>query len=626
MRSASVILLNLALSASALAEAGWQPTFPRVATGSEKQRAALKTGNRPISTSQVAPLPTLEPGSETEEVKEPPRPKLVPSLGRWRWRISKAAWSTEDEKGFEEFIRRIGESDCETTHKCLTSANANPLFYEKHPPAMQFFADCADLPFILRAYFAWHRELPFSFSVRYDAHPRSPSSSGKPSRLSGNRIADRYDIVGPGPDPRLALLAVVQFVSSEHFRTPPGYKGELLPDHYPIRISRESIRPGTVIFDADGHVAVVYKVTDDGRVHYIDAHPDNSLTRGIFNREFSRADPAMGAGFKRWRPQKLVGAAKLRDGTLVGGKVTLAKDRELADWSDEQFFGNKRPAAKSSEPKSWETAAFEINGENLDYHDYVRLRLAFPGFKYNPIEELRSTVRQLCRDLRYRVDSVDLAIKAGIHKRPQPNRLPDKIYSTKGDWETYSTPSRDARIKTGLEELRDETARFLELAKARSGVIDYAGSDLRGDLLRVYTEETAACSITYVRTNGVPKALSFEDIKRRLYHLSFDPHHCIERRWGATDSEELKSCPDDHLKAAWYVAQDRLRNQLVRTYGEPMGWDLAALRDQSRDIGIADPPDIDTLTVLDGDAPKTAVRSTSGPRRSGTGRRTESKP
>ena len=626
LRGWGVVLLGLLLSEPVLAESGWPPPLMESDTQSDSRGAASRgaSDRQPKASTKRDQQPksaTAEPAAAESEpepkVAEPPRPKLGPATGRWRWRISKAAWSVEDERDYEAFIRGIGESDCETVHKCLTSATANPRFHDKHPPAMQFFADCADLPYILRAYFAWQRELPFSFSVRYDGHPRTPNQKGK---LSGNRIADRFDIVGPGPDPRLALPAVYQFVSSEHFRTPPAYKGEFLPDHYPIRITRESVLPGTVIFDPDGHLAVVYKVTEDGRIQYIDAHPDNSLTRGHFNREFSRAEPAMGAGFKRWRPQKLVGAKAARDGSLDGGKVVLTKDSDLADWSDEQFFGNKKPT-----PKAWEAAVFEIDGETLDYHDYVRLRLAFPGFKYNPIEEVRSSVRQLCRDLRYRADAVDLAIKAGIHKRPQPDKLPHNIYASKGDWETYSTPSRDARIKTGLEELRDETARFLELAKARSGILDYAGADLRADLLRVYTEETAACAITYIRTDGKPKELSFEEIKRRLFNLSFDPHHCIERRWGATEPDELSSCPDDRLKTAWYVAQDRLRNQLVRTYGEPMGWDLAALRDPSRDIGIADAPDIDTLAVLRADAPVAAARSTTGQKRAGTGRRTADK-
>jgi hypothetical protein len=518
------------------------------------------------------------------------RPELKPSAGRWRWKVTKTAWTAEDEQGFEEFIRQIGESDCATVHDCLTSPVANPRFYNRHPSVVQFFADCADLPFVLRAYYAWNVGLPFSFAVRLGYHPRTP---GHASNLTGFQIADRYNIVGPGPDARLALQAISQFVSSAHFRSPPAYKGRHLTDHYPVAITRSGVRTGTVIFDPDGHIAIVYKVTEDGRVHYIDSHPDNSLTRGLFNREFARAEPPMGAGFKRWRPQRLEGAMRLRDGSLYGGRIVLTPDALLPDWSDEQFFGNQKPA-----PKDWKDSAFVINGQTVEYHEYVRLRLAYPGFRYDPIDEARTKLRQLCREVRQRVDAVQIAVRAGIDRRPQPPRLPPNIYATQGDWETYSTPSRDARLRTSFEELRDDVKRFLELFSNRNQVLNYAGRDLAADILEVYQQETADCSITYVRSNGTPQTLSFAEVKDRLFRLSFDPHHCVERRWGATSAEELSSCRDEPLKAAWYEAQLRLRHQLVRTYGEKMGWSLDEMRNPKLDIGIETQPDIDVLKVL----------------------------
>jgi hypothetical protein len=517
------------------------------------------------------------------------KPRLVPSRGPWRWTVTKDAWSEADEKGFEAFVTQIGENDCETVDKCLKSPTANPRFHHLDPPRATFFADCADLPFVLRAYYAWHNGLPFSFSTRYGAHPLQPGHKGR----NGNRIVERYDIVGPGPDVRLALPAVSQFVSTEHFRLPPVYKGTVLPDHYPVRVSRESIKPGTVIFDPEGHIAVVYKVTEDGRILYIDSHPDNSLTRGVYNREFARAEPQMGAGFKRWRPQRLVGAKRLANGALIGGRIVLARDDQLADWSDEQFYGNVVPR-----PRLWTEGTFDFDGQTVDFHDYVRFRLAKPGFKYNPLEEVRVALNQLCREITYRANSVDLALRAGVDRRPAPPRLPRNIYATQGDWEVYSTPSRDARLKTSFEEIKDEAQRFITLFRERSSVLDYEGTDLRKDLLALYENETAKCSVTYTRSDGSKKVLSFDDVKKRLFHLSFDPHHCAERRWGATDPEELKTCRDDNVKQAWYAAQDRLRNQVVRTYGEPMGWGLAELQNQALDIGIREPPDVDAIKVL----------------------------
>lgn len=576
------------------------PLAPQKGPGSADDTPAQKAANSrdPPQTGEPAPVKPVNPNIGQHF--------STPSKSLWHWTVTKAVWTAQNEAGFERFIAAIGESDCATVHDCLTDPRANPRHHTANPPEMTFAADCADLPYVLRGYFAWMNELPFSYSTVV-----AQRTAGNGVKAAGNQVTGRYDIIGPGPDPRQALSRIAQFVSSEHFRTPPSSQptqpasgSSFLPDHYPVKITIDSIRPGTVIFDPDGHVAVVYKVSSDGRIHYIDAHPDNTLTRGVYGREFGRAMPEMGAGFKRWRPQVLKGATAGTDGTLSGGHIVLTPDKELADWSDEQFYGTKGPqfnvkGARRQRP--WSAGTFEINGEVLDYYDFVRVRLAGPGFKYDPLEETRALVRGLCQDLKYRVFAVEAAIKAGMHLRPQPVRLPNNIYATDGVWELYSTPSRDARMKTGFEELYDEVERFLALRKASSSRLAYAGTDLGRDLLAVYRAEASACSISYVKSDGRSHQLGFETIRQRLFDLSFDPHHCVERRWGATPSspgDELKSCADGAEKRAWYDAQARLRNQLVRTYGEKMGWSLAELQRSDLDIGMDERPDVDVVAML----------------------------
>ncbi len=421
------------------------------------------------------PKPDAAPAARPADPQAPPPQSgadaaAAKAPAAWQWRILRTAWTERDEKGYEEFVQRIGESGCRTMHACLTSAASNPLYRASNPAGMHFYADCADLPYMLRAYYAWKNGLPFSYSTAV-----TPLGYSKDIRYTarGNIISSRRDLVDAGLDARRAIPQIVDTISSAHYRYPPNYTGRLLPDHYPVKIARDSIKPGTIIYDPNGHVAVIYKVTGEGRIHYIDTHPDNSLTRGIYGKAFARSSPGMGAGFKRWRPQTLVGAAQAPDGSYHGGQIRLAADKDIADWSDEQFFGTE-----PNRPKLWSMGKFVLEGETLEYYDYVRRRLANAGFRYDPLEETRSMVRSLCEDLKYRVDAVDVAIKAGIHKRPQPDRLPNNIYGTDGDWETYSTPSRDARLKTTFKELRDEVARFLTLASAGSNRLAYAGEDI----------------------------------------------------------------------------------------------------------------------------------------------------
>jgi hypothetical protein len=598
-------------SVPAAAQEGWPWSSYPLARKQAAKRATPRPPAKTAATAPLGPQPSRaaaqprpgqaapQPGPADGQVRStdpqsPPQPAGEAAQPKppaaWQWRILRTAWTERDEKGYEEFVARIGESGCRNMHACLTGAASNPLYRASNPAGMHFYADCADLPYMLRAYYAWKNGLPFSYSTAV-----SPLGFSRDIRYTarGNAIASRRDLVDATIDARRAIPQVVDAISSAHYRYPPSTTGKLLPDHYPVKIARDSIKPGTIIYDPNGHVAVIYKVTPEGRIHYIDTHPDNSLTRGVYGKAFTRSSPGMGAGFKRWRPQTLLGAARAPDGSYRGGQIRLAPDAEIADWSDEQFFGTEPNRAKT-----WSAGKFVLEGETVEYYDYVRRRLASAGFRYDPLEETRSMVRALCEDLKYRVDAVDVAVKAGIDKRPQPDRLPNNIYGTDGDWETYSTPSRDARLKTAFKELRDEVARFLELAAAGSNRVAYAGEDIRADLRQIYRQETSACTITYARSDGSERQLAFADVKRRLFALSFDPHHCAERRWGAQEADELATCADAADKRAWYEAQQRLRNQPDRTYDARMAFSLAELRKGVPGSGIDQPPGIDVLALL----------------------------
>jgi len=334
-------------------------------------------------------------------------------------------------------------------------------------------------------------------------------------------------------------------------------------------------------------------VDGDGRIHYFDAHPDNSITRGVYGRKFVRARPTMGAGFKNWRPLRLVGATRASNGTLVGGHYEYVANNEIEDFSVDQYFGND-----VVNKRQWQGGTFAFNDQRLGYYDWVRAAVAGRNLVYDPLDETRNMMRSLCDDLSYRVFAVDEAIAAGMHTRPQPTQLPRNIYGTSGDWETYSTPSRDARLKTSFAELRDEVVRFVDLVESGSDRVSYHGSDIRADLRDVYQQEAAACSITYKNSAGADIALGFDQVQARLFDLSFDPYHCAERRWGATSPDELASCRDGATKRAWYKAEQRLRNQTERTYDVRMDFTLAKLATGVKGSGVDTPPGINVMAVL----------------------------
>lgn len=510
------------------------------------------------------------------------------------YQVRQERWSEADEKEFGQFIVELGESGCNTVNKCLHDPR-NP-FRGTDPASVWFRADCADLPYVLRFYFAWKRGLPFSYIS--DILPRGYSRDWRYS-AAGNSVTGRTFPVGANG--YSTMITLMGAISSATYRLHPELETPEQQDFYSPAIKPKAIRPGTTIYDPNGHVAIVWKVERNGRIHYFDAHPDYSITRGFYDARFVRSFPGMGSGFKNWRPQTLVGAKRAADGTLRGGHVELTANKAIADFGVDQFYGNGTPRPADD---AWNTASFTLNGEIVGYYDYVRGQLAGGTLLFDPIREVGDMVTSNCDDLQYRVAAVDLAIAAGLHRQNEPERLPANIYGTDGDWETYSSPSRDARLKTAFKELYDSARRFQWMASKRDPKLAYKGKAIATDMLAAYDAHAAQCKITYTRSNGSKISFSYEEARRRLFALSFDPYQCPERRWGATKPDELSTCPDGALKTAWYLAEQNLRNQLDRTYEARMDFTLAELKTPGPGKGVPAAPETDIRTWLVREAQK----------------------
>ncbi len=540
----------------------------------------------------VAALSTLLLCGGTSAVIAPPpsAPAAAPIPTSSVYYVRYDHWSAADERGFGEFITSIGDSNCHSVDRCLRGPG-NP-YRAADSPNVYFGADCADLPYVLRFYYAWKRGLPFAYANQVE--PRGYTRDMRYT-ARGNAVAGRMTVQSGDTTGYAMINRLREDISSATFRIHPELEEPVTQDLYSPALTPKSIRPGTVIYDPNGHLATVYRVDPDGRIHYIDAHPDNSVTRGVYDLRFVRASPGMGAGFKNWRPATLVGATRRSDGVLTGGHVELPRNKDIPDYSVEQFFGNgRRPAADAA----WRLGVFRLNRETLDYYDYVRAQLAGGTLTFDPIKEVHDMVESNCADLQYRGDAVKVAIAAGIQNMAQPAALPSNIYGTEGVWEIYSTPSRDARLKTAFKELRDAVARFMALYQAGDRKLKYAGNALAVDMLTTYDRTAALCRVGYTRSDGTVIAFGYEQARLRLFAMSFDPYHCIERRWGAKEARELDSCTDGPAKRAWYVAEQYLRNQLERTYDVQMGFTLPALNAHIPGSGVATPPDTDVRTYL----------------------------
>ena len=142
-------------------------------------------------------------------------------------------------------------------------------------------------------------------------------------------------------------------------------------------------------------------------------------------------------------------------------------------------------------------------------------------------------------------------------------------------------------------------ARLIEAWRKHQPGVVYEGKNLKADLLAAFEEQSNKCGVNYRNSDGKVLALSFEEVMKRLYRLSFDPYHCVELRWGASLKEELASCDDGGPKLRWYEAEQRLRNQIDRTYDTPMGFTVDELRAGRRGTGWDQAPDVDVKAVIE---------------------------
>lgn len=516
------------------------------------------------------------------------------------WKITQPAWTEYHERQFGEFVTRLGEAvekrQCGTVKGCLKSS-AN-YYAGSDPKNLAYFADCADLPYYLRTYFSWKNGLPFSIIGEVAANGKTNDIR---YTARGNRVISRTDFITKEKIfrtvyPNTAELlngTVTDVVSSAFYRMMGDEDTDLYSDFYPVKLDKQGIRPGTVIYDPNGHVAMVYKVTDDGRVYYIDAHPDSSITTGMYTPKFVRSNPKTGAGFKNFRPLTLVGAKVNSRGHYIGGHIVAARNSQLPSFSLEQFYGNQPDAGGE-----WNKGKFVFNNQKVNYYDYVRMNLMRGEVHIDPLKDMAQLVDDICISLKDRVIAVDLARTEGISSKRHPNRLPYNIYGTEGEWEDYATPSRDARLKTAFVDLLEQTKANIEAYKKNDPSIKYIGGNLPRDLFETYANKAKACQFSYTTTNNLTVTLNLEAARQRLFNMSFDPYHCVESRWGARMDGEMNACPDDNNKKAWYEKEKWLRYQIERRYDARMDFSLDQLVGPYPGAGVATPPDVDIVGYL----------------------------
>lgn len=248
------------------------------------------------------------------------------------WPMSRS-WTPAAERDFGRFVARIGAAvaagRCGTLERCLNNPAINPLHQPGARP-LRIHADCADVAYVLRAYYSYRSGLPFAWTSHMVGNGRDPRY------MLHTRSAGR-SFWFESPTPRHLLENIGSTVHSGYFRLSPEDNDG---DTYVAAVNREAIHPGTTYYNPNGHVLVVWDVAANGTVRFIDGHPDNSLTHPEFSIRQPRGAGYMGGGFRNFRPlvvrDGLVVALPNRDIAHFGGRTQYAVS-DLTGTGQRQF-------------------------------------------------------------------------------------------------------------------------------------------------------------------------------------------------------------------------------------------------------------------------------------------------
>jgi hypothetical protein len=467
-------------------------------------------------------------------------------------------WDETAEEQFSAWIEQLGREreigTCQKLGQCLTNRQANSLWSEDDKN-LSVFADSTDAPLLLRAYFAYKTKRPFQYVSSVSGERLSPENT--PTEFKG--FNDYKNI-------NSLLQGISNDVHSGFFRLAPNIENG---DTYPIDISIQSVRPGTLYFDPSGQILMVYRVEKNGLVKFLSGHGNNSLTVSPFGERFARGSALEGGGFRAWRWMKI----------------------EAVHTEQKRFRLTREPNSQSrffNAESQYQNEYTLPDGTKTNYHSWVRGRLADGTAKTRPVEEFHFQIESLCTDIQERISAVNAASEKGMPQKNHPGFLPQNIYAATGDWETFSTPSRDTRLRNAVRGLYRYANNALTQLEQKNTTVEFRGSQRM--LAVAFREswnamaEQESCQFTYTNSAGKPVVLNLHDIMNRLFDLSFDPYHCPEMRWGAKPargatlaSTDYSTCPKDATKEDWFWKETRLRNTLEHNSSEPTPYEVGAI-------------------------------------------------
>ncbi|MGA8971396.1 MAG: hypothetical protein WB499_19450 [Pseudolabrys sp.] len=472
---------------------------------------------------------------------EPPRPSATAG-DVWPLRNT---WNRATENLYSAWVEKLFDAPLDAApswpalHEVLRDRSRNFLFNHlglgEDQMGLVIRPDCADLPYFLRAYFSFKMGLPFGYSKC------SRGGGGQPPKCyqwfsiqhleAARSSASEQKTAASGPAAKRTGLAasfgqyLLTTADAVHSGTGRTLANDNNTDYYPVPLTQETLRPGTVYADPFGHILVLARRVPQsegaaGVFLAVDAQPDGTVARKRFwrgNFLFAQ-DPSLGSpGFKRFRPIVREQNGALR--RLTNDEI--AKNPQYADFSLEQT---------------------KLGIEAF----YDRMDDVMSPAPLDPLRAITEAITALEEQVKARVTSVENGRKFQNSGRGEAS-MPDgaSIFETTGAWEDFATPARDLRLLIAIDVVRgfpDRVARRPERYAMPQGK---SVADVRTELQSVLASEVSARKFSYTRSDGSAWTLSLKDVLDRAgaLEMAYNVNDCVELRWGASEkSNEASTC------------------------------------------------------------------------------------
>jgi len=360
------------------------------------------------------------------------------------WEVGDRRWSIEEERKFEKWVEETITEDFFITHKIPT--------------------DCADAVYAIRWIYARIAQL-------------SAAATTKDGKLIGHWSTD-WKHFPTHPEWHQDR----RFRAALFYLFPRTWTGTLPLDTYPVRISTDSVRPGTLFLETESHTGIIRRVSLDGS----HAHPLQTWESALPVKIQKLSMKYFFSG----RPERRAGSGivKFRWPVFENGGWNYLPAKEHPFYSEEQYTSSFRQGY-------------------ADYAEAIARRI--DPKHYDPKEKTNKVMETLAHFLRERVPVV---LKG--YQQCRNGNCPE----ASEEWELHNTSGRDGMIISLMDHLTQ-----------------IIGSDrFDQEKAKKMMEST---SIDISENLSVSLYHAFQN------HLWFSPHpgDSIEARWGLTKCEMIQA-------------------------------------------------------------------------------------